>query len=68
MSAAWVLWVAAACLTGHVDSAWSWGFLVAVALVPPVVMLVEWNRGQTMSETIQKSSDEEQSPGGCAVR
>ncbi len=55
MGAAWVVWVAAAGMTGHVDSPWGWLFLVAVAVVPPVVALVQWKGQQTMSESIREA-------------
>ena len=54
-----ILWVAAvfiAAIVGNVTSFPGWLVLVAVAVLPPLVMMWQWNDPrQTMSEAIQKA-------------
>jgi hypothetical protein len=54
-----ILWVSAAFIigiAGNVDSFSSWTLLVALAVVPPVILMWRWNDPrQTMSETIQEA-------------
>ena len=54
-----MLWVSAVFvigLVGNVDSFASWTLLTALAVVPPLIMMWQWNDArQTMSESIQKA-------------
>ncbi len=52
----WVSTVFIPGIAGHVHSVSSWTVLVAVAVVPPLVMMWRWNDPlQTMSESIQEA-------------
>ena len=54
-----ILWVSATFIigiAGNLDSFSSWAVLTGVAVVPPLVMMWQWNDvHQTMSESIQEA-------------
>jgi hypothetical protein len=54
--AGWVLGVGLVGFTADATSITSWTFLVAVALMPPLVMLKLWNDPpETIAESIQQA-------------
>jgi Flp pilus assembly protein TadB len=56
LATVWVLAVLIAGIAGNLNSLWSWTVLVAVAVIPPVVVMWRWSAPrQTMSESIQEA-------------
>jgi hypothetical protein len=52
----WVSTVSIVGIAGSLNSFASWTVLAAVAVIPPLVMMWQWNDSrQTMSQTIQEA-------------